>query len=557
MKIGLIGDSIRIGWEPYVKADAAIHDNTVTFYSGSNNQNSSSIVSLLSTIRAENCTHWVLNSGLWDVKREPNPDSAQVISDATYQSNWETIFQAGVDDGVAMIFLLTTPVDESKFPGGGTFYRFNDDIEAKNTIINNIANTYNVTVIDLYSRVGDLGLTPADGTHYNIGADNTQYSMIISPLISTLHSVYGGGSIMGTPKKYGKSKYWKQYTLKSENVYETDENIVYKISEYGFADYDKVSDSGGLDIVFTDKAGNLLDRQIVLYDSDNQKIEIYVKIPEIDSATDTHIYMQFGGDNVANTTDVWSENYLASYPFQGNANDYSSSGDNGTVSGPEYASSGIINGNYDFVRANNDLITLSNDTLYQNLSGVTVMALIKPDDVSAVHGIFTKRHNGAGRGFSINVYYGQFEARWIRADQGASEQLFSGADTIAADTVHHVAFTHDGTTGKIFVNGILKDSGAVTLESAQQIAPYIGRTFLDTSNNYFDGEIDELQTASYAIPEATIRSISDNLLNYSTNGVFEIGNTQLFTDDDKGVFKSKAYNKKAFRKKAFRRRAFR
>ncbi|MFX0186078.1 MAG: DUF2341 domain-containing protein, partial [Candidatus Hodarchaeota archaeon] len=83
-----------------------------------------------------------------------------------------------------------------------------------------------------------------------------------------------------------------------------------------------VGQSDGGDIFFTSWDGiTKLDHEIEEYDPTSGKLIVWVKIPVLDSQTDTEILMYFGNDDASNQEDpnaVWDNNYLAVHHLEEN-----------------------------------------------------------------------------------------------------------------------------------------------------------------------------------------------------------------------------------------------
>lgn len=100
--------------------------------------------------------------------------------------------------------------------------------------------------------------------------------------------------------------------------------------------------NGGGDIRFTSSDGTTeLAREIVSCDTATDTGEVYVKVPSVSSTTDTVIYLYYGdpdkSDYAASDTygsqNVWGSNAKYIGHFQGNANDSSANGNDGSLRG--------------------------------------------------------------------------------------------------------------------------------------------------------------------------------------------------------------------------------
>lgn len=151
-------------------------------------------------------------------------------------------------------------------------------------------------------------------------------------------------------------------------------------------------------------------------------------------------------------------------------------------------------------------------------TAVTVEAIIKPDTVSgSSYNFIAVRDDNNGTG---NLWWLVLKAGKLTALCRGSE--VAGATTIVAGTTYHVAFTYDGTTAKLYVNGALDGSAARSGSmSTGNNDLLIGRWGSPGAPLYFDGKIDEVAyygtalsgtriaahyTAATTSPDATVNA---------------------------------------------------
>jgi len=165
-KILLLGDSIRVGYDKYIKR--SFEDVAEVYYPAENCRFTTYLMRALNGYRKNlgikdlDLIHW--NVGLWDnlIMQDGKP----LVAIEAYRENIDrlcNIFKA-VFPGVKMIFATSTPVQEELY---GDFKRYNKDIEAYNTAAVQIVKHYGGEINDLY---GLLKNTPrsyhSDATHY-------------------------------------------------------------------------------------------------------------------------------------------------------------------------------------------------------------------------------------------------------------------------------------------------------------------------------------------------------------------------------------------------------
>jgi len=175
-RVLLIGDSIRLGYEPFVRGALA------------------GTAHILAPV--ENCQHtvnhlmnfwqWVVpiqpdvvhfNAGLWDTRRVTLGGSDNIIPVAGYARNVRRLVELLREHTQArLIWATTTPVDQLTYDRGnfqrGTAGRHGPDIDVYNAAALEIMRELEVPVNDLHSfvvRNDPAALLADDGIHYTPG----------------------------------------------------------------------------------------------------------------------------------------------------------------------------------------------------------------------------------------------------------------------------------------------------------------------------------------------------------------------------------------------------
>ena len=283
------------------------------------------------------------------------------------------------------------------------------------------------------------------------------------------------------------------------------------------ADGTQPAKSDGSDLRFTsDAAGTTqIPFEIVSFSTDNNpanaRAEIWVKVPSVNSSTDTVIYVWWGrSDAIAYLPGeaygqyaVWTE-YKTVYHMDGSGNisDSTGNGWTGTNNGSTSATGKLGNAR-NFVAASSQYINLgAGYTALDGLGYLTINAWINPTSLpfGAWPGIFV-RGNGSAQSRPIVVgRSGENKVRYNCHYSGGSG--YSGdVDTpdCSAGAWQMITFTWNGTTGThtpyrnaaagsttSCVGTILNNDGT------NRIGSY------PTSGIYFNGNIDEIQIASVA-----------------------------------------------------------
>ena len=103
--------------------------------------------------------------------------------------------------------------------------------------------------------------------------------------------------------------------------------------------------------------------------------------------------------------------------------------------------------------------------------------------------------------FQLSTLYGKF--CWHRFVPGGDP---IGIDNIEANRWYHVSATFDGTTHKLYVDGILNDQKTGTMSSSSTEPVNIGRKGSGVSWSYFDGMIEEVRIWNVARTRAEIQA---------------------------------------------------
>jgi hypothetical protein len=204
-----------------------------------------------------------------------------------------------------------------------------------------------------------------------------------------------------------------------------------------------------------------------------------------------------------------TKDLVAYYPLDGNANDYSGNGNNGTISGAT-STSGIINGAYSF-DGTGDYILVSN-SLGSTETFNTVSAWVKraasTSWTGSVFGFGIDGNStqdiyfwGAEGFFGFNTWNGDC---WGFSNSTAEGQVMDGE-------WHHLVAIFDRssiTSSKIFVDGIEKALSQVKGTTLTRTISYkfgIGLNGWNTANQLFNGIIDDVHIYNRALTPSEIK----------------------------------------------------
>ena len=207
-------------------------------------------------------------------------------------------------------------------------------------------------------------------------------------------------------------------------------------------------------------------------------------------------------DNAA-TTPIDMTNNVGLYHFDGNANDSSGNGNNGTVIGPTLIS-GYIGQCYDY-DGSNDRIEVPHNASLNASTALTIAAWIKLDAVNAWAGLVTKGVNASNYSFQL-------------ASDGSGKLQFQSGGVPFTNRVNsntaiplyvwrHVAVTFDSGTVKFYINGVLDATRTVSWGlSANNESLVFGADF-PGGDEYLNGRLDEAAIWTRVLSPAEIADI--------------------------------------------------
>jgi len=176
---------------------------------------------------------------------------------------------------------------------------------------------------------------------------------------------------------------------------------------------------------------------------------------------------------------------------------------NGTISNANWGTG--INGRCLEFNGTNSNVNMPSVTKLNPTETITIMAWVKTKDNRSAK-IFQKG-DWDGYGIGIDKWLG-----WqgtIRMADNTSVNLVWGGGLPLLNTWYHVAVTYDGATMKIFINGQLKNSKAVTgklVVNSRNLS--IGSE--NAAQKFFNGSIDEVKLFSAALDQTQIQSHFNN-----------------------------------------------
>lgn len=80
-------------------------------------------------------------------------------------------------------------------------------------------------------------------------------------------------------------------------------------------------------------------------------------------------------------------------------------------------------------------------------------------------------------------------------------------ETPAASGWHHLAYTYDGSTHRLYVDGVLQNTSTVTPQSAPPTLFYLGRWASAEAPDYFAGKLDDVRLYTKALTQAEVAAL--------------------------------------------------
>ena len=167
-KILLIGDSIRMGYDKYVRM--AFEEIAKVYYPDENCRFAAYVLRYLHIWKDNlqcgddvDCVHW--NAGLWDTLSMPDGELHTPVDIYKYYIDRVCKRIKAVFPKAKVIFATSTPVREELFLG--ECKRYNKDIELYNSVASEIAKSYGFFINDLYEVTKNVPVSYySDMTHF-------------------------------------------------------------------------------------------------------------------------------------------------------------------------------------------------------------------------------------------------------------------------------------------------------------------------------------------------------------------------------------------------------
>jgi hypothetical protein len=255
--------------------------------------------------------------------------------------------------------------------------------------------------------------------------------------------------------------------------------------------------------------------EIERFDTANNASVIWVKTNITASSATDCIWLYYGNstvgfDSFRNGSQVWNSDftfvsYMKDDPDSSHVRDSTSNGNNGTKvrpGEPTVATSGKI-GDAQFFDGINDSITLPASNVLVSSAG-TLAAWVKASSSYNPSGRILSLHRGSdlGSGFTIGI----FSNHWASyANNGTSSNNLDSGITVDTTSWHFIVATDDGTTHKIYVDGVEIANEQLGILAGTHAA-YIG-TYDTTDLQYmWKGLVDEISISNMSRSAAWVKA---------------------------------------------------
>lgn len=203
------------------------------------------------------------------------------------------------------------------------------------------------------------------------------------------------------------------------------------------------------------------------------------------------------------------------WPFNGNANDESGNGNNGTVNGATLSAdrNGDSNKAYSF---NNGIVTVSNNFYNNGWLDYTLSVWVKSIDVSqAAQNIYnTYPHDGEGLGLNHPNAPGKYSF-WKNSNINVHAWDIFSANPLNYNTIQNnqwcsLVIRKEGLTYTFFVNGVLDKISIATIAPLSQSC---GLNFGSAAGGeFFNGSLDDICIWNRALTDCEIKDLYNSQL---------------------------------------------
>jgi hypothetical protein len=200
--------------------------------------------------------------------------------------------------------------------------------------------------------------------------------------------------------------------------------------------------------------------------------------------------------------------YTAYYPLDGNANDLSGNGLDGSVQGGSFTD-GKVAGALSFDGVD-DYVAIEDDPLLDITDALTLAAWVKPEQSQDDYArIISRERSGAGnRQYNLGVDASADDPRTVVDTESADGVEVSAVLPFADNNWHHVAMSFDSSDKiRLYVDGSVADSTGVSAELVSRDSQVtLGAPAHLPGKDHFAGLIDDVRIYDRALTPSEVQA---------------------------------------------------
>jgi len=198
-----------------------------------------------------------------------------------------------------------------------------------------------------------------------------------------------------------------------------------------------------------------------------------------------------------NNTPGWTNNLVAYWPFDGDVDDKSGNGNDGTNNGATFTNFGKINQALSFDGVN-DYVSITDDDIFDFGSGeFSVESWIKTTSVLRQWAVTRYKYYGPGWGLGTQSGY---TLGYIRtAESGTNKREIGGIVSVSDNNWHHIVMVRTGDKIKLYTDGVFEIEGTLAGDVNDDEPIEVGRISFEGGSQYMSGLIDEVKIYNRAL----------------------------------------------------------
>lgn len=202
----------------------------------------------------------------------------------------------------------------------------------------------------------------------------------------------------------------------------------------------------------------------------------------------------------------YTADLVGHWKFSGNAEDSTSNDNDGDVYGAVLTTDRFGNASsaYSF-DGNDDYISVDDDSSLNPSSAITISAWFKLNENKYATNLVVKDDYDASK--RDYILYTNWLAASFCSFTDVSHKAASGG-SLSLGAWHHMVGTYDGSDVKIYLDGVLKDSVALTGTLKDTDTPlWFGKTNDTPFNRYLNGSLDDVRIYDRAFSECDVQKL--------------------------------------------------